>query len=60
MSRVIHKKWRPLKDIEARDLKFFMGPCITYTHTVQKWRLNLRTFGITWTIMDYHGISIEI
>ena len=32
MSRLIHKKWPPLEDIEARDLKFCMGPCITNTH----------------------------
>ena len=44
LSRLIHKKWPPLKDIDARDLKFSLGPCITYTHAVQKWRLNLRRF----------------
>ena len=44
MSRLIHKKVLPLKDIEARDLKFFMGPYFTYTHAVQKERLNLRNF----------------
>ena len=44
MSRLIHKKWPPLEDIEARDLKFCVGPCITSAHVVQKDRLNLRTF----------------
>ena len=44
MSRLIHKKWLPLEDIEARDLKFCMGPYFTHTHAVQKERLNLRTF----------------
>ena len=43
-SRLIHKKWLPLEDIEARDLKFCMGPYFTHTHAVQKERLNLRTF----------------
>ena len=44
MSRLIHKKWLPLEDIEARDLKFCMGPYFTHTLVVQKERLNLRTF----------------
>ena len=26
MSRLIPKKWRPLEDIEAKDLKFCIGP----------------------------------
>ena len=44
MSRLIHKKWLPLEDIEASNLKFCMGPYFTHTHAVQKERLNLRTF----------------
>ena len=35
MSRLIYKKWLPLEDIEARDLKFGMGPYFTYTHAVR-------------------------
>ena len=35
MSRLIQKKLLPLKDIEARDLKFCMVPYITYTHAVK-------------------------
>ena len=44
MSRFIQWQWLPLEDIEARDLKFCMGPYFTHTHAVQKERLNLRTF----------------
>ena len=44
MSRLIHKKWWPCEVLEARDLKFCMGPYFTYTHAVQKSRLDLRTF----------------
>ena len=53
MSRLIDKKWLPLEDIEARDLKFCMGSYLTHYHfTVQKERLNLRTFWkiFFWTI----------
>ena len=40
----LHKNWLPLEEIEARDLKFCMGPYFTYIHAVQKSRLDLRTF----------------
>ena len=56
MSRLIHKKWLPLKDIEARDLKFYMGPYFTQTHAVQKERHNLRP---SWKIStDYWRMAI--
>ena len=32
---LVHKKWLPLEDIEARDLKFGMGPYFTYTNAVR-------------------------
>ena len=48
MSRLIHKKWWPCEVIEARDLKFCMGPYFIYTHAVQKGRLDLRTFKKKW------------
>ena len=59
MSRLIHKKWRPLEDIEARELKFYMGPCNTYTHAVQKERLNLRTFWKIQVEMVWQGRYLE-
>ena len=34
----------PLEDIEARDLKFCIGPYFTHIHALQKERLNLKTF----------------
>ena len=36
MAKLIHKKCPTLEDIEARDLKFSIGPYNTYTHAVQK------------------------
>ena len=44
MSTLIYKKWLPLEDIEARDLKFCMEPYFTHKHAAQKERLNPRTF----------------
>ena len=53
MSRLIHKKWPPLEDIEARDLKFCMGPCITYTHAVKKMQNQSENIFKNWiTLVD--------
>ena len=35
-SGSIYKKWLHLEDIEARALKFCMGPCMTNTHARKK------------------------
>ena len=50
--RSVYKKWWPRKDIEARDTKFFIWPCLTYTHffSTAYWRKNW-FFLYQWTIM---------
>ena len=61
MSRLIHKKWWPCEVLEARDLKFCMGPYFTYTHAVQKYRLDLKTFwknGTAYYLITFPRLAI--
>ena len=39
-SGAINKKWWPLEVIEARGLKFCIGPYMANTHAIWKYRLN--------------------
>jgi len=38
VSGLIRRGWWPCEILGAGDLKFCMGPCFTYAHSVQEYR----------------------
>ena len=65
LSRLIHKKWLPLEDIEARDLKFCMGPYFTHYTCCTKIEAQSENFLKNWySLIDiysfYSGVEVEV